>query len=57
MPVVESEFLLAPRSDDRKHKAALEILDKYPTHEVCATAFLEIIWLLRSKQKTPPEIS
>jgi len=57
MPVVESEFLLALRADDRKHKAALAFLDKYPTLEVCAAAFLEIAWLLRSKGKTPTEIS
>ena len=57
MPVVESEFLLALRADDRKHKAALAFLDKYPTIEVCAAAFLELAWLLRSKGKTPSEIS
>ena len=57
MPVVESEFLLALRTDDRKHKAALELVDKYPNLEVCAPAFLEIAWLLRSKGKPPSEIS
>lgn len=57
MPVVESEFLLALRADDRKHKAALAIFDKYPVLEVCAAAFLEIAWLLRSKSKTPTEVS
>ena len=57
MPVVESEFLLALRADDRKHKAAVAFFDKYPTLEVCAAAFLEIAWLLRSKGKTPTEVS
>ena len=57
MPVVESEFLLALRADDRKHKAALALFDKYPTLEVCAAAFLEIAWLLRSKGKAPTEVS
>ena len=57
MPVVESEFLLALRADDRKHKAALAILEKYPVLEVCAAAFLEIAWLLRSKSKTPSQVS
>ena len=57
MPVVESEFLLALRADDRKHKAALAILKKYPVLEVCAAAFLEIAWLLRSKSKTPSQVS
>ncbi len=57
MPVVESEFLLALRADDRKHKAAVATFDKYPTLEVCTAAFLEIAWLLRSKRKTPTEVS
>ncbi len=57
MPVVESEFLLALRADDRKHKAAVATFDKYPTLEVCTAAFLEIAWLLRSKSKTPTEVS
>ncbi len=57
MPVVESEFLLAPRADDRKHKAAVAAFDKYPALEVCTAAFLEIAWLLRSKSKTPTEVS
>ncbi len=57
MPVVESEFLLALRADDRKHKAAVALFDKYPTLEVCSAAFLEIAWLLRSKRKSPTEVS
>jgi len=57
MPVVETEFLLALRADDRKHKAALAAFDKYPVLEACAAAFLEIAWLLRSKSKTPTEVS
>ncbi len=57
MPVVESEFLLALRADDPKHKAALAIFRKYPVLEVCTAALLEIAWLLRSKQKRPNEIS
>ncbi len=57
MPVVESEFLLALRADDRKHKAAVATFDKYPTLEVCTAAFLEIAWLLRSRSKTPTEVS
>lgn len=57
MPVVESEVLLALRADDRKHKAAIAIFDKYPVLEVCAAAFLEIAWLLRSRSKTPTEVS
>lgn len=57
MPVVESEFLLALRADDRKHKAALALFNKYHAMEVCAAAFLEIAWLLRSKGKTPAEVS
>jgi len=57
MPVVESEFLLALRADDRRHKAAIAIFDNYPALEVCAAAFLEIAWLLRSKSKTPTEVS
>jgi predicted nucleic acid-binding protein len=57
MPVVESEFLLALRADDRKHKAALEALGKYRALEVCTAAFLELAWLLRSQGKSPIEIS
>jgi predicted nucleic acid-binding protein len=57
MPVVESEFLLALRANDPKHKAALTIFRKYPALEVCTAAFLEITWLLRSKNKRPNEIS
>jgi predicted nucleic acid-binding protein len=57
MPVVESEFLLALRADDRKHKVAVALFDKYPTLEVCSAAFLEVAWLLRSKGKTPTEVS
>ncbi len=57
MPVVESEFLLALRADDPKHKAALAIFRKYPLLEVCTAALLEIAWLLRSKDKRPVEIS
>jgi predicted nucleic acid-binding protein len=57
MPVVESEFLLALRADDRKHKAAIALFDKYPTLEVCTAAYLEVTWLLRSKNKTPTEVS
>ena len=57
MPVVESEFLLALRANDPKHKAALAIFRKYPVLEVCTAAFLEISWLLRSKSKRPNEIS
>ncbi len=57
MPVVESEFLLALRANDPKHKAALAIFRKYPVLEVCSAALLEIAWLLRSKDKRPVEIS
>ncbi len=57
MPVLESEFLLALRADDRKHKAAVATFDKYPALEVCTAAFLEIAWLLRSKSKTRTEVS
>ncbi len=57
MPVVESEFLLALRSNDPKHKPALAVFRKYPNLEVCTAAFLEISWLLRSKNKRPNEIS
>lgn len=57
MPVVESEFLLALRASDPKHKAALAIFRKYPVLEVCTAALLEIAWLLRSKGKRPDEIS
>ncbi len=57
MPVVESEFLLALRANDPKHKAALGIFRKYPVLEVCTAALLEIAWLLRSKDKRPVEIS
>ena len=47
MPVVESEFLLALRADDPKHKAVLAILRQHEDLEVCTAAFLEIAWLLR----------
>jgi len=57
MPVVESEFLLALRADDRKHKAALAMFDRYHSLEVCAAGFLEIAWLLRSRGKSATEIS
>ena len=57
MPVIESEFLLALRVDDSKHKAAIAMFEKYPTLEVCTAAFLEIAWLLRSKGRTPAEVS
>ena len=57
MPVVESEFLLALRANDPKHKAALAILRRYTNLEVCTAAFLEITWLLRSQAKHPNEIS
>ena len=57
MPVIESEFLLALRADDRKHKAALAVFEKYPNLEVCAAAFLEMAWLLRSKRKSATEVS
>jgi predicted nucleic acid-binding protein len=57
MPVIESEFLLALRADDRKHKVALALFDKYPAMEVCTAAFLEIAWLLRSRGKRPIEVS
>lgn len=57
MPVVESEFLLALRANDPKHKAALAIFRKYQVLEFCTAALLEISWLLRSKSKTPSEIS
>jgi len=57
MPVIESEFLLALRADDRKHKAALALFNKYSALEVCAAAFLEIAWLLRSKEKSSTEVS
>lgn len=57
MPVVESEFLLALRADDPKHKMALAIFRKYPVLEVCAASLLEIAWLLRSKGKRSNEIS
>ena len=57
MPVVETEFLLALRAGDRKHRAALAVFDRYPALELCAAAFLETAWLLRSKGKPPPEIS
>ena len=57
MPVIESEFLLALRADDRKHKAALALFNKYSALEVCAAAFLEMAWLLRSKGKSSTEVS
>jgi len=57
MPIVESEFLLALRADDRKHKVALAIFDTYPVPEGCSAAFLEIAWLLRSKGKNPTQVS
>lgn len=57
MPVVESEFLLALRASDPKHKAALAILQRHNDLEVCTAAFLEIAWLLRSQAKQPNEIS
>ena len=57
MPVVESEFLLALRANDRKHNAALSVFDKYSSLEVCDAAFLEIAWLLRSAGKSPSEVS
>jgi predicted nucleic acid-binding protein len=57
MPVVESEFLLALRTTDPKHKAALAVFRKYPVLEFCTVALLEIAWLLRSKNKRPVEIS
>lgn len=56
MPVVESEFLLALRATDPKHKCAVDIFKKFPNLEVCSAAFLEIAWLLRSKGKDPNEI-
>ncbi len=40
-----------------EHKAAVAAFDKYRPLEVCAAAFLEIAWLLRSKSKTPTEVS
>lgn len=57
MPVIESEFLLALRATDPKHKAALDAFRRFPDIEVCSAAFLEIAWLLRSKGKRPGEIS
>ena len=57
MPVIESEFLLALRANDPKHKAALDIFRRFPDLEVCSAAFLEIAWVLRSKGKRPSEIS
>jgi predicted nucleic acid-binding protein len=57
MPVVESEFLLALRATDPKHKAALSIFRKFSQLEVCTPAFLEIAWLMRSQVKRPSEIS
>lgn len=57
MPIVESEFLLALRADDRKHKVAMALFEKYPTLRVCSAAFLELAWLLRSKRKSPMEVS
>lgn len=57
MPVVETEFLLALRATDPKHKAALAIFRKFPDLEVCTAAFLEVAWLLRSQGKSSSEIS
>ena len=57
MPVVESEFLLALRADDPKHKPALAILRKYQVLEVCTASLLEIAWLLGTKGKSSSEIS
>jgi len=57
MPVIESEFLLALRATDPKHKAALSIFRKLPDLEVCAAAFLQVAWLMRSQRKGPNEIS
>jgi predicted nucleic acid-binding protein len=57
MPVIESEFLLALRATDPKHKAALSIFRKFSDLEVCAAAFLEVAWLMRSQAKASNEIS
>jgi predicted nucleic acid-binding protein len=57
MPVIESEFLLALRATDPKHKAALDVFRKFRDIEACSAAFLEVAWLLRSKGKGASEIS